>query len=145
MTENKTIWIVLGVIGVAILLFLVLGQRPDEEVVEGVNETATTTMQVMDRSAARTEAAADLTALRLRQEAGESYESLSTEYAEVRRTLAASYTNAELEAQQEWAELSAEFDEFEASARAGTSTALDLLARLIASLSSDVRTETPTE
>ncbi|GEM_PF-1196152 len=146
MNGNKTIiWVVLIVIAVAVILFFLIRREPVQETTDTANQIATTTVQTADRAAARAEAAADLTALRVRQEAGESYESLRNDYAEVRSRLAASYEDAEGAAQQEWAELSEEFDEFEASVRVGASNSLDLLTRLIASLSADIRTETTTE
>ncbi len=145
MNNNKTLWIVLGVIVLAVLVFFLFGRDPVKESADAINDSATTTAQAFDRSAVRAEAAAELTALRVRQEAGESYESLQASYADVRARLATSYENAEGAAKEEWAELDAEFDEFETSARAGTSTTLDVLARLIANLSADVRTETSAE
>lgn len=145
MDQNRTIWIVLGVVVVALVLFLLLGRNPGDDMVRTTNQMATTTEQAIDRASVRAEAAADLTALRARQEAGETYESLRNEYAEVRTRLAAAYENAEGEAREEWTELSADFDQFEADARAGTGNVLDALARIISNLSADVRVETSAE
>lgn len=143
MNGNKTLWIVLAIIAAALLLFFLLGRDPVQETVDTANQT--TTAQITERAAVRAEAVADLTALHARQEAGESYESLRSSYKEVRNRLATSYENAEGTARQEWYELSEAFNQFEASARAGTSNSLDLFARLVASLSADVRTETAAE
>ncbi len=145
MNDNKNLWIVLGLIAAALVLFFLFGRDPVEETGEAMNQAATSTSQAVDRTALRADAAADLTALRVRQEAGESYESLQDNYAEVRARLAASYQNVEGEAKEEWDQTLTAFDEFEANARAGTSNSLDLLTRLIASLSADVRTETAAE
>ena len=99
----------------------------------------------MDTAAARTEAAADLTALRVRVEAGETYAELEDEFAQVRARLTAAYENAEGAAAEEWQDIRVGFDEFEASARAGTSNFLDSVNALIARFSADVRTETEAE
>lgn len=143
MNRAAIIWIVLGLVVVAILIALTMN-RP-EDVDNAINETATTTEQMVDRGAARATAAAELTALEARIEAGETYAELEDEFAEVRADLAAAYQNAEGRAVEEWGEISAEFDAFEASARAGTSNVLDALAQLIASFSADVRVESTTE
>jgi len=145
MNGNKTLWIVLAVIAAALLLFFLLGRDAVQETADTANQVATTTAEATDRATVRAEAVVDLTALHARQEAGESYESLRSSYKEVRNRLATSYENAEGTARQEWYELNEAFNQFEASARAGTSNSLDLFARLIASLSADVRTETVTE
>jgi len=112
---------------------------------ESMDQTATTTAQAMDRTAARAEAATELTALQARVVAGETYESLKDEFAEVRTNLAGAYENAEGAAAEEWTEISADFDSFEESARTGTSNFLDVLARLIGRFSADVRVETEGE
>ena len=143
MNRAAVIWIVLGLVVIAILVALAMN-RP-EDVGDAVEDTATTTGQMIDRSAVRATAAADLAALEARIEAGETYEELEDEFAEVRADLAAAYENAEGRAAEEWEEVSAEFDAFEASARSGTSNVLDALARLIASFSADVRVETEAE
>lgn len=145
MNGNKTLWIVLAIIAAALLLFFLLGRDSAQETADTANQAATTRAQITERAAVRAEAVADLTALHARQEAGESYESLRSSYKEVRSRLATSYENAEGTARQEWYELSEAFNQFEASTRAGTSNSLDLFARLIASLSADVRTETAAE
>ncbi|MDP3402877.1 MAG: hypothetical protein Q8S35_02900, partial [bacterium] len=87
----------------------------------------------------------ELTALQARVVAGETYDSLKDDFAKVRTNLAAAYENVEGEAAQEWAEISSDFDEFEASAREGTSNFLDVLARLIARFSADIRVESAGE
>lgn len=140
MNRAATIWIVLGLIVLAVLVVFAMNRPEDAE--NALDETATTTGQMVDRSAVRATAAADLTALEARIEAGETYEELEDEFAEVRADLAAAYENAEGRAAEEWDEISAEFDAFEASARSGTSNVLDALVRLIASFSADVRTDT---
>lgn len=145
MNGNNKVWIVLGIIVVGLLLFFLFGRSPVRDTAEVVSKTATSTAQATDRAAVRAEAATELIALRARQQAGESYDSLKDNYAQVRTRLAASYENAEGETREQWSEVNGMFDEFEASARAGTGNTLDLLARLISSLSADVRTEKPTE
>lgn len=143
MNRAASIWIVLGLLVLGILL--VLAFKSPAEVDESMDQTATTTAQAMDRTAARTEAAAELTALQARIVAGETYDSLKDEFAEVRTNLASAYENVEGEAAEEWAEIDADFEAFEASAREGTSNFLDVLARLIGRFSADVRVETPAE
>lgn len=141
MNRTGLIWVVLGIVAILILIFAL--NRPVTE--EAMENTATTTAAVVDREAARAEAATDLAALRVRAEAGESYDDLSTEYAEVRADLAAAYDNAEGAAAEEWAEIRADFDAFEASAREGTGNLLEVFANLISRLSADVRVETSAE
>jgi len=143
MNRAASIWIVLGLLVIGILL--VLAFKSPAEVDESMDQTATSTAQAMDRTAARTEAAAELTALQARIVAGETYDSLKDDFAEVRANLAAAYQNAEGEAAQEWTEINADFDSFEASARTGTSNFLDVLARLIGRFSADVRVESAGE
>lgn len=143
MNRAASIWIVLGLLVIGILL--VLAFKSPAEVDESMDQTATSTAQAIDRTAARTEAAAELTALQARVVAGETYDSLRDEFAEVRTNLAAAYKNVEGEAAQEWTEINADFDAFEASARAGTSNFLDVLARLIGRFSADVRVESAGE
>lgn len=137
-------WIILGLLVLGILLVLAF-RTPSPAVEESMEQTATTTMETMDQAAVRADAAADLTALRARIEAGETYDSLQSEFSEVRANLAASYANVEGAASEEWTEISADFDAFEASAREGTSNFLDALTRLIARFSADVRVETEGE
>lgn len=143
MNRAASIWIVLGLLVLGILL--VLAFKSPAEVDESMDQTATSTAQAIDRSAARAEAAAELTALQARVEAGETYDSLKDDFAEVRTNLAAAYENVEGEAAEEWTEISADFDAFEASAREGTSNFLDVLTRLIGRFSADVRVESPGE
>lgn len=143
MNRAAIIWIVLGLVVIAILVALAMNRPGDMDA--AMDETATTTEQMVDRGAAQATAAAELTALEARIEAGETYESLEGEFAEVRADLAAAYQNAEGRAAEEWDEIRAAFDTFEASARSGTSNVLDALAQLIASFSADVRVETETE
>lgn len=143
MNRAASIWIVLGLLVLGILL--VLAFKSPVEVDESMDQTATTTAQAINRTAARTEAAAELTALQARVVAGETYDSLRDEFAEVRTNLAAAYQNVEGEAAQEWTEINADFDAFEASAREGTSNFLDVLARLIGRFSADVRVESAGE
>jgi hypothetical protein len=147
MNENGTrvIFVVIGLAVLAFLVFFLMGRNPADDVQNGAQQVATTTEQFADRSAVRAEAMADLTALRARQEAGETYESLQDEYAEVRANLASAYENAEGTTREEWTEISAAFDDFEAGARAGTSNFLDILSGLITRLSADVRVETSNE
>lgn len=146
MNRSLTIWVLLGLIAVALIAYFAFN-RPEavENAEDAAIETATSTGQVIDRGMARTQAAMELTALEARVEAGETYASLEGEFTGVRANLARAYENAEGEAAQEWNEISADFDSFEASARAGTSNFLDLLAGLIGRFSADVRVETPTE
>ena len=143
MNRAASIWIVLGLLIVGILL--VLAFKSPADVDEPMDQTATTTAQAMDRTAARAEAAAELTALQARVEAGETYDSLKTDFAEVRANLAAAYQNVEGEAAEDWTQIAADFDAFEASAREGTSNFLDGLARLIGRFSADVRVESAGE
>lgn len=143
MNRAASIWIVLGLLVLGILL--VLAFKSPVEVDESMDQTATTTAQAINRTAARTEAAAELTALQARVEAGETYDSLKDDFAEVRTNLATAYENVEGAAAEEWAEINTDFDAFETSARAGTSNFLDVLARLIGRFSADVRVESPGE
>lgn len=143
MNRAASIWVVLGLLVLGILL--VLAFKSPAEVDESMDQTATSTAQAVDRTVVRAEAAADLTALQARVAAGETYDSLKDDFADVRTRLAASYENAEGAAAEEWAEISADFDSFEASARTGTSNFLDVLARLIGRFSADVRVETEGE
>lgn len=145
MNDTRSIWIVVAVLVLAFLAFLFYRTNTPEEVVETGQQVATSTAETATIAAARTQAAADLTALRVRQEAGETYASLEDEYADVRVNLAATYANAGAEAKEEWAEVNADFDAFEASARAGTSDVLSTLATLINRLAGDVGTENPGE
>lgn len=138
-----TIWVVVGIVVIALLAFFAL-QRP-EATENAIENTATTTVNAVDTAAVRTEAAADLAALRVRAEAGETYADLEDEFAQVRAKLAAGYENAEGAAKEEWQDLQVGFDEFEASARAGTANFLDTVNALIARFSADVRTETEAE
>jgi len=134
-----TIWVIVGIVVIALLAFFAL-QRPEatESTLENAGNEAA---DGMERAAIRTETAADLMALRVRAEAGESYADLESEFALVRAKIAAAYDNAEGEAKEEWRDLQVGFDEFEASARTGTSNFLDDLNGLIARFSADVRTE----
>ncbi|MES2931816.1 MAG: hypothetical protein V4682_03965 [Patescibacteria group bacterium] len=143
MNRAASIWVVLGLLVLGILL--VLAFKSPAQVDESMDQTATSTVQAVDRTAARAEAAADLTALQARVVAGETYDSLKDEFAEVRTNLAAAYENVEGEAAEEWTEISADFDAFEASAREGTSNFLDVLTRLIGRFSADVRVESAGE
>ena len=143
MNRAASIWIVLGLLIVGILL--VLAFKSPADVDESMDQTATTTAQATDRSTARAEAATELTALQARIEAGETYDSLQSDFAEVRANLAAAYQNVEGEAAEEWTQIAADFDAFETSAREGTSNFLDVLARLIGRFSADVRVESAGE
>ncbi|MEK7511245.1 MAG: hypothetical protein AAB582_03345 [Patescibacteria group bacterium] len=143
--NNRTIWIIGGVIVLILLAFFLFGNRPVEEAATATQEAASVTVQSADIAAARVEAAADLTALRARQEAGETYAELQDDYAAVRTRLGAAYANAEGEAQQEWAELQTDFDQFEASARANTGGFLERLSILIGRLAADARVESAGE
>jgi len=146
MNGNRTIMIVVGVVILLLLAFLVFGNRDTaEQAANTTQQVATSTARSADIAAARTEAAADLAALRTRQEAGETYASLQGEYAEVRSNLSAAYANAEGATKEEWNELEAEFDAFEASARANTGGFLQGLASLISRLGADVSVESSGE
>lgn len=142
MNRAAIIWIVLGLVVVAILIALATN-RPDD--VDSAREEAGVAAEQVDRGAARAAAAAELTVLKARVEAGETYEALEDDFADVRSDLARAYENAEGAAVEEWNELSAEFDAFEASARVGTSNLLDALARLIERFSADVRVDAASE
>lgn len=143
---NRTGFIVLAVAVVGILILLFAFNRPSmDEARENTEDLATTTVSAMDQTATRVQAAAELTSLRARVEAGETYTDLSEDFAQIRTRLATSYENAEGAAADEWAEVQADFDNLEASARAGTSSFLDSLASLIARLSADVRIESEGE
>lgn len=144
MNRTGLIVLIIAIVGVLVLLFAF--NRPAmDEARENTEDVATTTASAMNQTATRAEAAAELTALRARVEAGETYADLQEDFAEVRARVAASYENAEGAAATEWAEVQADFDNLEASARAGTSSFLDSLASLIARLSADVRVESETE
>ncbi len=146
MDRTALIWTVLGIVLLVIIALLAFNRPATiENANEAANTVATTTAQSGAEVAARTEAAITLTALRARLAAGETYESLASEFAEVRADLAAAYQNAEGETREEWQEVERDFDSFEASARAGTSSFLDTLATLIARLSADVRVESAGE
>lgn len=138
-----TIWVVIGIVVIALLAFFALSRPATTE--NALQNGAATSEEAVDRAAIRTEAAADLTALRVRAEAGETYEDLRDDFAQVRARVAAAYENAEGATAEEWNEIRAEFDELETSARAGTSNFLDSLSHLIAHFSADVRTETAGE
>jgi len=143
MDRATVIWALIGIIVIAVLAYFAFaGTDRTENMIEN---GATTTEQAIDRASVRTEAAADLAALRVRAEAGETYADLEDEFAQVRANVAAAYENAEGEAAEEWQDLQAGFDEFEASARAGTSSFLDTISSLISRFSADVRTETEAE
>ncbi len=143
---NRNALLVLGLIIVAILVLIFAFNRPAaDEMQEDMNNAATSTVSAMDQTAARVEAAADLTAIQARAQAGATYEDLREDLADVRARIATSYENAEGAAAAEWAELEADFDGIEASARTGTSSFLDSLASLVARLSADVRVESETE
>jgi ABC-type cobalt transport system substrate-binding protein len=147
MNRTAITWTIIALVVVALLAYFAL-RNPDADLQSAEkagNEIATSTASAIDRTQARAEAAADLTALQARIVAGETYASLSSEFAEVRANAAAAYDGAEGEAAQQWAQISADFDVFEASARAGTSDFLDSLAKLINDLSADVRVETSNE
>ncbi len=146
MNRTALIWTVLGVVVLIIIAFM-LANRPEavENAGEAAGTAATSTVEASTQAAARTEAAVKLTALQARIAAGETYDSLATEFAEVRTDLAAAYENTEDAAQEEWQDIEREFDSFETSARAGTSGFLDMLANLIARLSADVRVESASE
>ncbi|MDB5265029.1 MAG: hypothetical protein JWN64_600 [Parcubacteria group bacterium] len=138
-STNKNVWIVVGVVILLLLAFLAFGRGAADKAVNNTQQAATTTAQAMDRTAVRAQAVADLTALRAREQAGETYDSLKDQYAAVRARLAASYENADEAGKQEWAAISANFDEFEAQARAGTGNFLDTLSNLIKKLSVNVQ------
>ena len=143
---KTALWIIIGIIVVALIATLAfgLGNGVDQEndLAPETVETATTTA---DLAQVRADAAADLAALRVRAEAGETYEELAGDYAAVRARVAAAYQNAGAEAAEEWQEVEAGFDEFEAAARAGTSSLLDDFATLIARFSADVGTDSEGE
>ena len=143
MDRTMVIWALIGIIVIAVLAYVAFQGSTDMD--ENLENTATTTVEAVDQASVRAEAAADLTALRVRAEAGETYDELQSEFADVRARLAAGYENAEGEAAEEWQELQADFDSFEAAARANTSDFLDALNDLIARFSADVRTETEAE
>lgn len=146
MNRTALIWTVLGVVVLIIIAFM-LANRPEavENAGEAAGTAATSTVEASTQAAARAEAAVKLTALQARIAAGETYDSLATEFADVRADLAAAYENTEDAAQEEWQDIEREFDSFETSARAGTSGFLDMLANLIARLSADVRVESASE
>lgn len=144
MNRTGLIVLIIAIVGILVLLFAF--NRPAmEEARENTEDVATTTSSAMNQTATRAEAAAKLTALRARVEAGETYADLQEDFTQVRARVAASYEDAEGAAAAEWAEVQADFDDLEASARAGTSSFLDSLASLIARLSADVRVESETE
>ena len=145
MTRAGTIWVIIGLVILLVLAYFAFGNKDAELMENTAEQTATTTVEAMDNAALRTQAEADLAALRVRAEAGETYAELEDDFAQVRTRLAAAYANTEGEAAEEWADISAGFDSFEASARAGTSNFLDSISTLIARFSADVRVETETE
>ncbi|HEY0948301.1 MAG TPA: hypothetical protein VGE53_02350 [Candidatus Paceibacterota bacterium] len=144
MNRTGLIVLIIAIIGL-LVLFFAFNRPAMDEARENTEDMATTTASAMNQTATRAEAAAELTALRARVEAGETYADLQEDFARVRARVATSYENAEGAAADEWAEVQADFDNLEASARAGTSSFLDSLASLIARLSADVRVESETE
>jgi hypothetical protein len=139
-----TLWVLLGIVVLGILAFMAFGANRAE--VQEMENTPPGTMPLtgdtlMERDTARAQAAIELSALETRAKAGETYDTLAEDFADVRARLAASYENTEGAAADEWTELSADFDALEADARAGTSTFLDSLSNLIARFSADVRVE----
>ncbi len=145
MNRAGTIWVIIGLVILLVLAYFAFGNKDAEMVENNAAQTATTTAQAMDNAALRTQAQADLAALRVRAEAGETYADLEEDFTQVRARLAAAYANAEGEAAEEWADIDAGFDSFEASARAGTSNFLDSITTLISRFSADVRVETENE
>ncbi len=145
MNRAGTIWVIIGVVILLVLAYFAFGNKDAEVMENNAAQTATTTGQAMDNAALRTQAQADLAALRVRAEAGETYADLEDDFAQVRTRLASAYANAEGETAEEWADISAGFDSFEASARAGTSNFLDSITTLISRFSADVRVETENE
>lgn len=145
MNRAAIIWIVLALVAVTLVAYFAFGRERSEDLMNDTRETADMSAEEIDRGAARAEAQAELTVLQARAEAGETYENLEDEFAEVRADLARAYENAEGAAAEEWAQLNAGFDEFEASARAGTSNFLDAITNLLSRFSADVRVETESE
>lgn len=143
MNRAGVIWVLIAIVIVGLIAFFAFGGARTTE--DAVDQTADTAGENVDRAAARTQAATELTMLRARAEAGETYDDLAEDFAQVRARVAAAYQNAEGEAAEEWSEISADFDSFEASARAGTSNFLDSLSSLISRFSADVRVETENE
>ena len=148
MNRAGTIWIIIAVIVVLVLAVFAFTRSADTE----LNEMATTTAETMDgmsadarQTAARAQAETELAALRVRAEAGETYDELADDFAAVRARVAAGYADAEGAAADEWSELSADFDRFEAAARENSASFLDSLAALIDRFSADVRVETEAE
>lgn len=141
MNRTGTIWILLALVVLGLLAFFAFGGARIDTADTPAEETA----QAVDRSGARAAAEAELVTLRARAEAGETYADLEEDFAQVRARTAAAYENAEGAAAEEWADLSAGFDAFEASARAGTSDFLDSISDLISRFSADVRVETEAE
>ena len=143
------LWIVVGIAVIALLASLVSGTRDaDTAGMEAAQQPIATTTDVADAAnlaQVRADAATDLVALRARAEAGESYEELADDYAAVRSRVTVAYQAAGASAADEWQDVQASFDSFEASARAGSSGILDSFASLIARFSADVRTETSAE
>jgi hypothetical protein len=143
------LWIIIGIIVIALLASLAFGLGDEEEMQMATTtptaQVATSTMTVEDLARVRAEAVTELASLRARVAAGESYEALADDYAAVRARVTAAYASAGVAASDEWQDIQAGFNSFEASARAGGSAALDSFASLIASLSADVGTETPAE
>jgi hypothetical protein len=137
------IWALIGVIVIAVLAYIAFQGTTNMD--ENLENAATSTAEAVNQASVRAEAAAELTALRVRAEAGETYDELQSDFADVRARLAAGYENAEGEAAAEWRELRADFDSFEATARENTSDFLNALNDLIANISADVRTETEAE
>lgn len=144
---KTALWIVIGLIVIALVAVLAFDmdgtETPQEP--EPAPGTVATSTSAAELTQVRADAAADLTALQARAEAGEAYEDLADEYVAIRTRVATSYQNAGAEAADEWQDIEEGFDDFEASVRAGTSSVLNSFATLIARFSADVRTETPAE
>ncbi len=148
MSRATTLWVLLGIVVLAILALMAFGAN--RTAVEDMDNNPPGTMtatdnSAMERGAVRTQAAIELSALKARAQAGETYDALAADFADIRARLAASYENTESAAAEEWARLAADFDALEADARAGTSTFLDSLSSLLSRFSADVRVETTNE
>lgn len=150
MNRSYLIWILLAVAVVAVLVFFMFaGTRTpadtSEEIEDQASEAASESADAFNQSVVRAEVATELTALRVRAEAGETYDELVADLTEARQELERSYVNVQGSAAEEWDEIRSEFDRIEAAGRSNASDFLDSLSSLIARLSAEVEVETEIE
>lgn len=150
MNRSYLVWILLAVAVVAVLIFFMFaGTRTPtdtpEEIENQASEATSESEDAFSRSVVRAEAATELAALRVRAEAGETYDDLVADLTEARQGLEHAYINTQGSVAEEWNEIRSEFDRIEAAGRSNASDFLDSLSSLIARLSADVEVEAEVE